>query len=133
MIVEESRSFHIIIGVCSAAAAVLSIIAGGLYALNLESSTHILITSLLFLVLCIFFCTTAYRLISNTRRKDGGLLSRASILIGSLCFSVYFLLYVIFSKDLNIVQLSLGILGVPLFAWVGFRAFKHRGRATNET
>lgn len=133
MLKEQPRSLQILVGMSTAAAAAVSAITGLLYASNLEGALSLIAAGMLFFLLVLFFATAAYRLIRNSRRKDGGLLPRWAILIGSLLFSAYYVIYVIFSDDLSFLQLLLGILGIPLFLWVGTRTFKARERGANET
>jgi len=133
MIREQPRSLQILVGLLAVAASVTSVAVGFLFSSNLKGSLLLTAVGLMFLSLSAFFATVGYRLIRNVRRKDGGLLPRSVILVGSLLFSAYFLAYLVFSDDLSAFPLTLAVLGVPLFVWIGVRAFRHRGRRVHET
>lgn len=128
VLIEQPRSSQVFVGLSAATAAAVSAIVGLLYVSNLERPLPLIMVGALFLLLVIFFATAAYRLIKNKRRDDGGLLPRWAILVGSLLFSAYLLIYVVFPNDRTFIQMVLAILGIPLFAWVGIRTFKARGR-----
>ena len=130
MATEESRILEIVIGVIAIVAAIVSAILGIMLASQPNRLFGNVCVGLLFSSLVLFFTTIAYRLIRNVHRKDGGLLPRWGILIGSFMFSAYF---IVLALSLDGIRQLLSILGVPLFALVGIRTFVERGRGRDET
>ena len=131
--IDNDRGIQIVVGVCSAIAAIASVFVGSHYISTANSVLSAFWIAAVFCLLIAFFGTVAYRLLSGRRRNDGGLLPRWSILSGALCFSVYYLALAFDWKDATSLQVILAALGVPAFAWVGVRTFMARGRNGNET